>query len=173
VVKRYVMPRAGVRLGAVLAALAFVLAGFGAVPASAAGTDCPGFTGAQPPGTGNSSTSPTDVAVITTCNVWVTQGDHFEHWTGGSAWTSVPVPGSNPVILNGISAISATDIWAVGQETQGSTLVPLTLHWDGASWSRKASPAVAGNATLESVRASRLATSGPWAGPSSPAPPPS
>jgi hypothetical protein len=58
-----------------------------------------------------------------------------EHWDG-QAWTIVPVPGVFPAGLDGVEAISADDVWAVGQ-TGGVTL---TIHWDGAGWTRVDSP---------------------------------
>jgi hypothetical protein len=58
-----------------------------------------------------------------------------EHWDGTS-WSIVPSPNpnvKNPILgskLQGIAAISANDIWAVGKN-EGSTL---TEHWDGMNW---------------------------------------
>lgn len=49
-------------------------------------------------------------------------------------------------LLYGVSSISATDAWAVGEDLYGSPLsgIPfsssLILHWDGRSWSRVPSP---------------------------------
>jgi hypothetical protein len=66
----------------------------------------------------------------------------IEHWDGTS-WSIVPIPNVNPPepldtqsVLLGIAAISANNLWAVG-ETVGKTL---TEHWDGKSWSVIASP---------------------------------
>jgi alpha-tubulin suppressor-like RCC1 family protein len=59
------------------------------------------------------------------------------HWNG-TAWslTKVPNPGTEGSLLNGITALSATDIWASGQtgEDDGS-LLSLTEHFNGTSWS--------------------------------------
>jgi hypothetical protein len=56
-----------------------------------------------------------------------------EHWDGTS-WGNFPSPDPDPdgrfSALSGIGAISANDIWAVG-EVNGQTL---TEHWDGTSW---------------------------------------
>jgi hypothetical protein len=58
-----------------------------------------------------------------------------EHWDGTS-WTIAPSPNTNtkhPLQgsrLNGITAISSNDIWAVGSN-EASTL---TEHWDGTRW---------------------------------------
>jgi hypothetical protein len=57
------------------------------------------------------------------------------HWDGTS-WSIVPSPnpnGKNPIQgsrLNGIAAISANDIWAVGSNENAT----LTEHWDGSRW---------------------------------------
>jgi len=58
-----------------------------------------------------------------------------DHWNG-SAWTRLKTP--NPGIadfLAGISAVSAQEIWAAGDEwpNQGYD-VPLILRWDGKQW---------------------------------------
>jgi hypothetical protein len=65
-----------------------------------------------------------------------------EHWDGTS-WTEVPVPatptGSGE--LDGVSAVSAADVWAVGDS---SGLGPVLRHWDGASWAAVAPAAPPG-----------------------------
>ena len=78
-----------------------------------------------------------------------------EHWDG-TAWQIVPTPngsehGGNA--LNGIDAVNAKDIWAVGAYNSGpymdSTLIE---HWDGQTWMRIASPNQAGfNALVQVV----------------------
>jgi hypothetical protein len=61
----------------------------------------------------------------------------IEHWDG-SAWSQVR--DANPVGFNselrGVSAISTTDVWAVGQlqKKNGGHNSPLIEHWDGSSW---------------------------------------
>jgi hypothetical protein len=61
----------------------------------------------------------------------------IETWNG-SGWSiaSNPQPGSVRDMLFGASALSASDVWAVGDE-EGSDHVFRTLaeHWDGNSWS--------------------------------------
>ncbi len=63
------------------------------------------------------------------------------HWDG-SKWTQVPSPTlpGQIVALNAVSAVSPTDVWAVGRDltkTLGKTLV---LHWDGSKWTQVPSP---------------------------------
>jgi hypothetical protein len=90
------------------------------------------------------------VAAITPSNAWAVgraKDAHalVEHWDG-TAWTVVPVPAPTPppgwtftsANLTGISARSATDIWAVGSfnanqstSTQARTLA---MHFDGTAW---------------------------------------
>ena len=82
-----------------------------------------------------------DVADLSPANAWaVGQGKDArplaEHWDG-TAWSVVPVP--VPAVPSGtsfanatlsrISAVSATDIWAVGTTTaiQGTSVVRFTL----------------------------------------------
>ena len=70
-----------------------------------------------------------------------------EHWDG-TQWNAIPNPASAQQGggLNGLTAVSPTDLWAVGQQTDASgTLVPLAEHWDGSSWSTVPVPAPAGS----------------------------
>ena len=63
------------------------------------------------------------------------------HWTGTS-WSQVPSPNpsSQYNALNGVSARSATDVWATGY-TFSDRGQALMLHWDGNAWSQVPSPA--------------------------------
>jgi hypothetical protein len=68
----------------------------------------------------------------------------IEHWDGAS-WSVIPSPnpaGKTYVVLNGVAAISASDIWAVGHAGDPGSipLQTLTQHWDGTSWSIIPSP---------------------------------
>jgi hypothetical protein len=68
----------------------------------------------------------------------------IEHWNG-SSWSVIPSPnpaGKTYVVLNGVAAVSANDIWAVGSSGDPSSipLQTLTEHWDGTSWSIIPSP---------------------------------
>ncbi len=110
----------------------------------------------SPNGTNNMNNDNTlsGVATISATDIWAV-GDYtlniyhysfqtlIEHWNGTN-WSIVPSPNVPTLnnILNGVTAISATDIWAVGDtfsETQegASTLVE---HWDGTTWSIIPSP---------------------------------
>lgn len=67
-----------------------------------------------------------------------------EHWNG-TAWSIVPSPdaGAMGSSLAAVSAVSSTDVWAVGAEqTSNSASGNRTLieHWNGAAWSVVPSP---------------------------------
>jgi hypothetical protein len=64
------------------------------------------------------------------------------HWNG-SQWSVIPSP--NPAqsgnYLYSVTAISATDAWAVGNyRSSNDTFLTLTLHWDGSQWNIVPSP---------------------------------
>ena len=60
------------------------------------------------------------------------------HWNG-TAWSQVssPSPGPASNVLNGVSADSATDAWAVGYYISKSVRYALILHWNGTAWSAR------------------------------------
>jgi MYXO-CTERM domain-containing protein len=65
-----------------------------------------------------------------------------EHWNGTS-WTIFPTvnPASSHDDLFGVSAVSSSNVWAVGAyETNSSTNTTATMaqHWNGKSWSKVA-----------------------------------
>lgn len=58
------------------------------------------------------------------------------HWDG-EAWTVVPSPngkGESSRLL-AVSAVSGSDVWAVGSTGGGGSEEQLIEHWDGTSWS--------------------------------------
>ena len=63
----------------------------------------------------------------------------IEHWdgTGWSVTPNVPRQVSDFNDLHGVTAISANDIWAVGEFDQGgaSPQSQLLMHWNGTNWS--------------------------------------
>ena len=75
-------------------------------------------------------------------------GPLIAHWNG-TAWTITPSPAAGT--LTGITARSASDVWAVGYTTRPQTL---TLHWDGTTWTTVPSPNVGGASQLTSVSSS-------------------
>jgi hypothetical protein len=74
------------------------------------------------------------VAAVSANNIFaVGSGDLVEHWNG-TKWSIVtsPVFGAGGT-LNGISADSGTDVWAVGANSNGT---PQALHFNGQAWSQ-------------------------------------
>jgi hypothetical protein len=95
------------------------------------------------------------LAALSGTNVWAvgTDAAHslIEHWTGAS-WSVVPSPSAEPSgsELLAISAVSASDIWAVGH-TGGASSGALIEHWNGTVWSVVTSPALSGFGHLTGV----------------------
>jgi hypothetical protein len=94
----------------------------------------------------------TSADAISPANVWAVgnspSGPLIAHWDG-TAWTITPSPALGT--LTGITARSASDVWAVGYTTGPQTL---TLHWDGTAWTTVSSPNVGTASQLTSVSAS-------------------
>jgi hypothetical protein len=67
----------------------------------------------------------------------------IEHWDGTS-WTVVssPNPGSIYNYLNGVTFISASNVWVVGSYLSSGNLQTLTERWNGKKWSVIPSPNV-------------------------------
>lgn len=83
--------------------------------------------------------------------------------TCSSAWTIVSSGnvGRQSNALSDVSALSATDAWAVGYYAPGSITKPLIEHWDGESFKVVASAAISGRSMLNGVAA--VSTSDAWA----------
>jgi hypothetical protein len=63
----------------------------------------------------------------------------IDHWNGTTWSQATPpsFPATNGVHLGWVSASSATDVWAVGtinQVKHPGYFGPLTVHWDGSTW---------------------------------------
>jgi hypothetical protein len=72
-----------------------------------------------------------------------------EHWDG-TVWRRVPVPhGPRDTRLGAVEAVSAIDVWAVG-DADGR---PLVVHWDGTAWRNVRFPHVvaSGGTTLSDI----------------------
>ena len=66
----------------------------------------------------------------------------IEHWNGTS-WSVVSSPKvANGAFLSSVTAVSLTDVWAVGGNNNFE--VNLVEHWNGTSWSIISSPAFNG-----------------------------
>src|SRR5262249_25462160 len=99
------------------------------------------------------------VTALATNNVWaagVQQGRStvIEHWDG-TAWKIVTSPNTGTSsVLNSISAISPTDIWAGGCNAcgdVGGSNPALIEHWDGNSWSINPAPVQFGGVSANTV----------------------
>jgi hypothetical protein len=100
------------------------------------------------------------VTAVSSNDVWAAGGINnssdslVEHWDGTS-WSIVSSPAfTGAGGLNGISADTSKDVWAVG----GASGTPTVLHWDGRSWSQ--GPQFAGNAGHTALTA--LAPTNVW-----------
>ena len=64
-----------------------------------------------------------------------------EHWNG-SQWSIVPSPnaGTQDNFLEGVVAISTSNVWAVGLAISSSGGFTLILHWNGTQWNVVPSP---------------------------------
>jgi len=105
--------------------------------------------------------SPNDVWAVGYYNNYQGFQTLTEHWDG-SSWSFVPSPnssGSNGNYLLGVAAISAGDVWAVGEDDNaGKALIE---HWDGTSWSIVSSPTIGLYSSLIGITA--IATNDVWA----------
>jgi hypothetical protein len=143
-----------------------VLAGAFAGPAQAAvstpastAAACPGWAAMRPPNPGASTDDLFGVTVLSRRNVWAV-GDYssssgafrtlIEHWNGRS-WQRVPSPdpGRGANYLSSVRAVSASNIWAVGDYASGSGGVAsnktLILHYNGSRWRQVSSPSPGGS----------------------------
>ncbi len=95
------------------------------------------------PQPGSITNSLTGVDAVTSNDIWAV-GYYSNNATGpnkamalhwdGTAWSNVTIPsvGSRDNFLQGVSAITANDVWAVGY--YGNTYQTLIEHWNGSAW---------------------------------------
>ena len=88
------------------------------------------------------------------------------HWNG-TAWSRVQAPNPGSIVgpgdnaLYGVSAVSASDAWAVGYSSINGAAHTLILHWNGTAWSKVTSPNPSSSNNLEGVNA--VSASDAWA----------
>ena len=88
------------------------------------------------------------------------------HWNG-TTWSTVTSPsvGSFSNVFQSVRAVSANDIWAVGNYSNTNTFSPsktLIEHWNGTSWSVTASPNV-GKSSNDLSAVTPIAPNDVWA----------
>lgn len=85
------------------------------------------------------------------------------HWNG-SAWSlqAAMSPGKDDRQLFAVTAVSASDVWAVGHSnTSHGGMTPLALHFDGTAWQPVPLPVSSDRASLEGLTA--VSSSDVWA----------
>lgn len=137
---------------------------------------CPGWFAARPPDPGAQLNDLFGLDVLSAKNVWAV-GDYtgadgifrtlVVHWNG-KGWSRLPSPdpGTGSNYLDSVSAVSPSDIWAVGEySTQPGGFganKTLILHWNGRTWRQVASPSPGSFADdLSSVQ--RVSATSIWA----------
>ena len=99
------------------------------------------------------------VAATSSSNVWAvgetgsTNPNQalIEHWNGHK-WSEVASHAPAGVYLQGVTAVSTHDAWAVGY-TEGPYYHSLILHWNGYRWRVERSPDPTGSTNLSGVAA--------------------
>ena len=131
-------------------------------------------------GTGTYGNKLNGVAALSSSDVWAvgfspaTSGTPLyirqsliERWDG-SSWSVVASPdpaGKTDVELNAVSAVSASDIWAVGHSGDPSTIPyqTLTEHWNGANWDIVSSPSPGTYSGNDLTGVAAISTNDVWA----------
>jgi hypothetical protein len=111
-----------------------------------------------------SATSATDVWAVGQGQAIAPDGTEFVHASvlhfNGASWTRVPAPVDGDtdafsfVQFTGVTAISPSNAWLVGDHVQASNgaIAPFIKHWNGTSWSTFPSPTFpAGSASLNAI----------------------
>jgi len=63
----------------------------------------------------------------------------FSHLSQAGSWVEVAPPVVTGSGITGIAVLSDRDVWAIGDQVNGSTMT-LTEHWNGTAWSVVSSP---------------------------------
>jgi hypothetical protein len=103
------------------------------------------------PNLGTSGNHLTGVAAVSANDIWAV-GYYYDnssnteqtltmHYADGQ-WTVVPSPnvGTSMNNLTGVAAVSANDVWAVGDYVDGSAFQTLTMHYTNGQWTVVTSP---------------------------------
>ncbi|NJN54359.1 MAG: hypothetical protein HC804_06135 [Anaerolineae bacterium] len=119
------------------------------------------------PNVNNRNNVLSDITAVSANDIWAV-GEHrsangsnvqtlIQHWNGNN-WSIVASPNPDPSrnLLSGVTAVSANDIWAVGEKagTTGPNWASLILHWNGNDWQDVPAPNLgAGTSELRDVAA--------------------
>lgn len=133
-----------------LLALIATAASLVALPSPSIAAACQSWSG-QTPAIGNEWSRLHDVSVISPCKAFAVgtyrhddvERALIERWNG-TKWSIVDLPdfGAAHDGLQGVAAVSANDVWAVGNViTETSRDRPLILRWQGKSWTQIPTPA--------------------------------
>ena len=77
-----------------------------------------------------------------------TLAEHFN----GTSWSLVSTPALNAA-LSGVAGAAGNNVWAVGDQAQGSSNNTLIEHWDGTSWAAIPGPKLPKGSALTGVTA--------------------
>jgi hypothetical protein len=69
----------------------------------------------------------------------------------GTSWASTTLPATGSTALTGVDARTSSDVWAVGSSATAGGRQPYAARFDGSSWRRVATPAIAGGGELTDV----------------------
>lgn len=98
-----------------------------------------------------SGTGPDDIWAVGTAGTAPRLRAVLEHWDG-ARWQVSATPTGADVSVVSVRALTADDVWAVGQYTpDGGAPQPYALHWDGHSWTGTAFPNLPGTDRLNDV----------------------
>ena len=75
------------------------------------------------------------VAAVSNGEAWALNGDAgaILRYSGGQ-WAAVTDGVPSGCVLNGLTVVAGTDVWAVGSQPGDPFSGPLALHWNGSSW---------------------------------------
>ncbi len=146
------LPRSAAGVAALAAAAVLVTGGI-AAPAGAAAAPTGQASAALTPNPSSTYNFLQGVSAVSGSDAWAV-GSYNDTTTGasktlilhwnGTAWSKVksPSPGSSFNELHGVSAVSGSDAWAVGDYFNATARAydTLILHWNGTAWSKVKSP---------------------------------
>jgi hypothetical protein len=123
------------------------------------------------PSPGSSGNSLNGVVAVSASDIWAVgyqynssgiQQTLIEQWNG-TQWNVVSSPSPGPSIneLTGVTAVSASKVWAVGYHDGNNTVQTLIEQWNGSQWSVVTSPNAVSGSFLSAIAAA--SASNVWA----------